>query len=82
MIQILNRTSLLRTDRYESGKKGQEFLNGFWKLWRDDYLLSLRERKQKTLTTGRVVSHNFPKVCHIVLVKDDLPRGCWNIGKV
>ena len=60
----------------------QRFLHGFRKLWRDDYLLSLRERTQNTLTTGRVASNNFPKICDIVLVKDDLPRGCWNIGKV
>ena len=77
-------------DPYESSpdrliriwKKGQRFLNGFWKLWRDDYLLSLRERTQNTLKTGRVVSHSYPQNGDIVLVKDDLPRGCWNMGKI
>ena len=77
-------------DPYESSadrliriwKKGQRFLNGFWKLWRDDYLLRLRERTQNTLKTGRVVSHSYPQVGDIVLVKDDLPRGCWNMGKI
>ena len=63
-------------------KKGQRFLNGFWKLWREDYLLSLRERTQNTIKAGRVVSHSFPKCGDIVLVKEDLPRGCWNMGKV
>ena len=77
-------------DPYESSadrliriwKKGQRFLNGFWKLWRDDYLLSLRERTQNTLKTGRVATHSYPQVGDIVLVKDDLPRGCWNMGKI
>ena len=28
------------------------------------------------------MSHRFPKCGDIVLVKEDLPRGCWNMGKV
>ena len=63
-------------------RTNKRFLNGFWKLWRDDYLLSFRERTQNTLKTGRVVSHNFLKCDDILLVKEDLPRGCWNMGKV
>ena len=30
----------------ETWKKDQKHLELFWKIWRDDYLLSLRERSQ------------------------------------
>ncbi|MES9884883.1 MAG: hypothetical protein ABW185_28910, partial [Sedimenticola sp.] len=63
-------------------KKGQTHLNRFWKIWRDDYLLSLRERYQKRLKSSRVQSSNTPRVGDVVLVKEDTPRGCWRIGRI
>ena len=30
----------------ETWKKGQKHLEHFWKIWKDDYLLSLREKSQ------------------------------------
>lgn len=53
-------------------KKGQKLLNLFWIIWRNDYLLSLRERTQTKLTTGRVLSSNKPYVAEIVLLKRKL----------
>ena len=64
------------------GKKGQKLLNTFWKVWRDEYLLSLRERMQSTLKSGRIKSQSAPCVGNVVLIKDDLPRGCWRLGKL
>ena len=63
-------------------KKGQNLLKMFWRIWRNKYLLSLRERTQRKLKSGRMQSHFTPNVGDVVLVKDDLPRGCWRIGKV
>ena len=51
-------------------------------MWKDNYLLSLRERTQNKLKTQRKHSSSPADVGHIVLVKDDLPRGCWKIGKI
>ena len=34
------------------------------------------------LKTGRIHSHVSPSVDHVVLIKDDIPRGCWRMGKV
>ena len=63
-------------------KKGQRLLQTFWKIWRDDYLLSLRERTQTMLKTGRNRSQYAPSVGNVVLIKDEIPRGCWRMGKV
>ena len=63
-------------------KKGQKLLDVFWKIWRDDYLLSLRERTKTVLKTGKIQSHFSPKAGNVVLVKDDIPHGCWRFGKV
>lgn len=63
-------------------KKGQKLLNSFWKVWRNEYLLSLRERTQTHLKTKKLKSHISPSVGDIVLIKDDIPRGCWRLGKV
>ena len=63
-------------------KKGQKVLNLFWKLWRDEYLLSLRERLQTHLKMSRIQSPSEPTIGDIVLIKDETSRGCWKIGKV
>ena len=63
-------------------KKGQKLLSAFWQVWRDEYLLSLRERTQNTLKSGRIQSQSVPSAGDVVLIKDDLPRGCWRFGKI
>ncbi|XP_045178199.2 uncharacterized protein LOC123538297 [Mercenaria mercenaria] len=63
-------------------KKGEQLLNRFWVLWRDEYLLSLRERSQNKIKSSRIQSHETPSVGDVVIVKDNLPRGQWKLGKV
>ena len=66
----------------ETWKKGQKLLNVFWKFWRDEYLLSLRERTKCELKSKRKQSHFSPGEGDVVLVKEDIPRGSWRLGKV
>ena len=35
-------------------KKGQNLLKIFWRIWRNEYLLSLREQTQRKLKSGRI----------------------------
>ena len=63
-------------------KKGERLINQFWKAWRDDYLLSLRERTQYKLKSGRIQSHQEPNVDDIVIVKDETPHGSWKLAKI
>ena len=63
-------------------KKGQKVLNLFWKLWRDENLLSLRERLQTQLKMGRIQSPSEPAIGDIVVIKDDTSCRCWKIGKI
>ena len=66
----------------QTWKKGQKLLNMFWKMWRDDYLLSLRERTQNTHKSGRVQAHFTPNIGDGVVLKENVPRGCWRLGKL
>lgn len=63
-------------------KKGHKLLNTFWQIWRDEYLLSLRERTQSKLKTGRIVSSFSPNVGNVVLIKDEIARGLWKLEKL
>ncbi|KAH3747900.1 hypothetical protein DPMN_182335 [Dreissena polymorpha] len=56
-------------------KKGQWILNTFWKIWKDEYLLSLRERKRTRLKEHRIESPFVPKVEDVTLIKDNVPVG-------
>ena len=66
----------------DTWKKGQRLLESFWKSWRNDYLLSLRERSQKNLPSPRIQAHEDPNIGDIVQLKDDTPRGSWRLGKI
>lgn len=63
-------------------RKGQERLNQFWDIWRNDYLTSLRETHQSNLKQPRVNVKSEPAVDDVVLIKDNLPRGSWRMGRV
>ena len=56
-------------------KRGQQKLKQFWQLWKNDYLLNLRERVQMYLKGPKKQAHNIPQVGDVVLIKENLPRG-------
>ena len=49
---------------------------------REDFVLSLRERTQSKLKCHKVQSAQSPSEGVIVLIKDEIPRGCLKIAKV
>ena len=66
----------------ETWKKGQQHLQQFWTIWRNEYLQALQERASVRHRTPKVASTNSPKCNEVVLVKENLPRGSWKIAKI
>ena len=50
-------------------KNGHVHLNNLWKIWRDEYLLSLRERFKNQIKTTNTLSKLYPKIGQIVHIK-------------
>ena len=64
----------------DSWRKGQIYLDTFWKVWKNEYLLSLRERNPLHHKCS-FESPRIPKKGEVVLIKDDnLPRSSWRMG--
>jgi len=66
----------------EIWKRGQKLLNQFWVIWRQEYLSNLRERSLTMLKGPRSSTNFTPKVGDVVLVKENLPRGYWKVGRI
>lgn len=62
-------------------KKGKRMLDTFWQIWRNEYLLSLRERMQNRHKSSRIQSTIIPNINDVVIIKDDIPKGQWEMGK-
>ena len=60
--------------------KGQKLLKRFWDSWRNEYLLSLRERSNNIKKCKS--EKGEPKVDDVILVKEQLPRSRWKIGRI
>ena len=71
-----------RNSLLEVWKKGQRRLEQFWKMWRDEYLLSLREAHRASFRQQRSLASEGPSVGDVVLIKEELPRGSWRLGRV
>uniref|UniRef100_A0AAF5PJS4 Integrase catalytic domain-containing protein n=1 Tax=Wuchereria bancrofti TaxID=6293 RepID=A0AAF5PJS4_WUCBA len=58
-------------------------LDVFWKLWREEYLTSLRERTQKELICPRFVEKRIPRENEIVLLSEpETPRGICKLARI
>jgi len=67
----------------QNWKRGQNHLNDFWRIWRDEYLLSLRERHRREHVNPRIQSDQIPKIGDVVQLKENLiPRGSWKLGRI
>ena len=51
-------------------------------MWKEDYLLSQRERSQRSSKGSRTQSPFSANVGDVILIKDDLPRGSWRMGHI
>ena len=60
---------------------GFKHLSSFWKIWRNDYL-SLRERSPIKLNEPRIKSSGAANIGDVILIKDELPRGSWRMGRI
>lgn len=61
-------------------RAGHNLLRQFWDAWKDNYLVALRDshRVQK----GRGASPIELDVGVVVLIKENLPRGQWKVGRI
>ena len=66
----------------QTWRKGMNLLTQFWKVWKNDYLKSLRERTQTQLHQSRLKADLEPCIGDIVLIHDQTPHGSWKIGMV
>ena len=66
----------------ETWKNDQKYLEHFWKIWKDDYLLSLRERSQIYKRHPRKQSKQERRVGDVVQIQENTPRGSWKIGRI
>ena len=65
-----------------SWRKGLSHIDWFWKIWSDEYLLSLQECYQQNHRSPRVKSAIQPMVGEVVLLKENSPRGTWKLAVI
>ena len=71
------------TSLLEIWKKGQERLDSFWDIWRNEYLLSLREKSSLYHRSEKNQIASVPQVGQVVIIKDEkMPRRMWKLGRI
>ena len=65
-----------------SARTGQKHLEHFSKIWKDDYLFSLRKRSQVDKRHPRMQSKQEAWVGDVVQIQENTPRESWKIGPV
>ena len=64
-------------------RSSQQNLDHFWKLWNDEYLLSLRESHNIMHKQPHHTSNVVPENGDIVLIKEEnIPRSSWKVGRI
>ena len=67
----------------ESWRRGQVYLNNFWRIWSNDYLQILRETHTNNLKPIKGQVNRIPNIGEVVILKEDLiPRGRWKLGRI
>ena len=62
-------------------KKGTKHLDHFWKLWKNDYLLNLRERTKCYVKQPNRLANRQPMVGDVMQVSRNVPQqGTWSVG--
>ena len=64
----------------ESWEEGQQHLEQYWELCKNQYLQNLKEGSQLFNKHPRGQSVKEPTIGDIVQVKDSTPRGRWRVG--
>ena len=71
------------TKLIEIWKKGQKQVDLFWKVWKEEYLVSLREKLPLEHKHPKSQCLMEPKEGSIVIVKDNnLHRSTWKLGRL
>ena len=71
------------TSLLEVWKKGQQRLNSFWDTWRNEYLLSLREKSSLHHRSEKNQIASVPQVGQVVIIKaEKMPRNMWKLGRI
>ena len=74
---ILEPNSMQLTNQFDNV---QSILKQFWKLWSNEYLISLRERHKRTT---RLDTREEPNAGDVVIIKEDnVKRIRWQLGKI
>ncbi|KAK6762822.1 hypothetical protein RB195_023504 [Necator americanus] len=77
--QVLLRT---KTQTIKALQTSCKFTEKFWQIWRDQYLLALREKHQREVGKNRS-SRYSPRKDDIVLINEPvLPRHSWKMGRI
>ena len=59
------------TSLLDSWKRGQQQVNSFWEVWRNEYLLSLRERYSMFHRKEKNQIESIPQVGQVVIIKEE-----------
>ena len=71
------------TSLLDSWKRGQQQVNSFWEIWRNEYLLSLRERYSMFHRKEKNQIDSIPQVGQVVIIKEErIPRRYWKLGRI